>query len=167
MPRLPRHDGPGYRALRAGRQSVPAEWYVVTTCSAGLDLRPAASIIIEQARALEAEGLIKLYTIVVMPDHCHLVFELNTGPELARVMQLLKGRSSRAANRRLQRRGPLWQDGFHEHLLHSPREAYAAWWYVLANPVRRGLVARWEDHPHTYTVPYPEDRVSPPTGRPW
>jgi putative transposase len=161
------HKGPGHRALRVGRQSVEGEWYAITTSGRGLDLRLAGSVVIEQARRLEAEGLVALYTIVVMPDHCHLVFELKGSATLGRVIQLLKGRSARAANVSLARRGSVWCAGYHERLLRCADEAYAAWWYVLNNPVRRGLVERWEDYPFTYTIPYPEERVTPFTTRPW
>ena len=146
---------------------MAGEWYAITTCSRGVDLRPGASIVIETAKALDEEGLVALFAVVVMPDHCHLVFELRDGATLADVMQLLKGRSSHAINRVMGRRGALWQRGFYEHLVRSPDEGYAAWWYVLNNPVRRGWVTRWEDYPHTYTVPYPEERVTGAVRRPW
>jgi REP element-mobilizing transposase RayT len=146
---------------------VEGETYGVTTCGAGLDLRLAGPEITGQARQLDTEGYVVLYTIVVMPDHCHMVFRLQGDATLDGVMQLLKGRSARAANQRLGRRGSMWRRAFFEHLMHSPDETYHAWWYTLNNPVRRGLVENWEEYPFTYTVPYPEERVSPPTGAPW
>jgi putative transposase len=141
--------------LRAGRQSVPSEWYAVTTCSVWPDLRPAGDKIIAEARRLEDEDLVELYAVVAMPDHVHLLFALLGEVTLGRVMKLFKGRSSRAANKVLGGSGSLWQRAYYDHLIRGRDESYAHWWYILQNPVRRNLVEEWEDYPHTYTVPYP------------
>ncbi len=143
-------DGPGHRALRAGRESVAGEWYAVSAGSAGFDLRLVAQEIIAVARALEAEGLIDLCCIVVMPTHCHLLFELREACDLAGAMKRLKGRSSREANAALGRRGPLWRAAYHDHLVRTEDDARAQWWYIIENPVRAGLVDEADQYPHTY-----------------
>ena len=144
---------PGHKALRIGRESVHYEWYAATVCANGVDLVPAAPAIIDAARALADEKLIALHCIVVLADHCHLMFSLSGGKTLAEVMQRFKGRSSRLANRALGRRGPLWQPAYYEHLIRDPEDAYSHWWYIVQNPVRRGLVERWQDYPWTLAIP--------------
>jgi hypothetical protein len=42
----------------------------------------------------------------------------------------------------------LWQRGFHDHALRQDDDLAAAARYVIANPVRRGLVKRVADYPH-------------------
>jgi len=144
-------EHPGHRALRAGRESVAGEWYAITTRGAIEDLRPVARVVIDEARRLEGEGYIRLHVIVVMPDHCHMMFELLGPSSLPRVMQLIKGRSSRTANQALSRKGPLWMEAYYEHLIHDGRDAHEQWWYFVQNPVREGLADRWDDYAHTYT----------------
>jgi len=144
---------PGHEALRAGRESVPHEWYAVTVCANGVGLVRVARVIIGVAQQLAVEGLITLHCVVILPDHCHLMFSLSGDKTLSEVMRLFKGRSSRLANRTLRRAGPLWQSAYYEHLIRDPGDAYSQWWYIVQNPVRRGLVEQWHDYPWTLAVP--------------
>ncbi len=42
----------------------------------------------------------------------------------------------------------IWQEGFFDHLLRHDESLDQKWAYVRENPVRAGLVARWEDWPY-------------------
>jgi putative transposase len=42
---------------------------------------------------------------------------------------------------------PHWQKTFFDHVLRSAESYTGKWHYVRANPVRAGLVKRWEDWP--------------------
>ena len=44
--------------------------------------------------------------------------------------------------------GALWQCGFHDHALRREEDLLGVARYVVANPVRAGLVARVGDYPH-------------------
>ncbi len=85
---------------------------------------------------------------VLMPDHLHLFAAFAPGaPQLSKWMAALKGALS-AVWRAQGRRAPFWQKGFFDHVLRS-RESYAEkWLYVRENPVRAGLVKRWEAWPY-------------------
>jgi putative transposase len=82
---------------------------------------------------------------VIMPDHVHLFvrgFDLELGRWVGMLRQLLA--KARPAN---ERDGTVWQEGFFDHLLRSGESYAQKWEYVRDNPVRAGLVARWEQWP--------------------
>jgi REP element-mobilizing transposase RayT len=83
-----------------------------------------------------------------MPDHFHGLVTLGEGADLATLMRLLKGASARAVNRVLARRGPLWQPAYHDRALRRDEDRLAAARYIVANPLRAGLVRRLGDYPH-------------------
>jgi hypothetical protein len=43
-----------------------------------------------------------------------------------------------------------WQPGCFDRLLRSEESLHDKWLYVQENPVRAGLVKRWEDWPYRY-----------------
>jgi hypothetical protein len=43
-----------------------------------------------------------------------------------------------------------WQPGCFDRLLRSDESLHDKWLYVEENPVRAGLVTRWEDWPYRY-----------------
>ena len=62
-------------------------------------------------------------------------------------MRSLKGRTSRIVNELRQTRGPVWQPGFHDHAVRSGEDVVAIARYVVANPLRAGLVRSVGDYP--------------------
>ena len=58
-----------------------------------------------------------------------------------------KGASARRFNLALGRQGSVWRDGFHERAIRSHENLRAAARYLVANPVRAGLVASVADYP--------------------
>ena len=87
-----------------------------------------------------------LHVVVVMPDHVHMIVTPITDYErmrifpLCQIMHTIKSYSAHEINKRLSRRGPIWQDESFDHVLRSSESLDAKIAYVLANPVRRGLV---------------------------
>jgi hypothetical protein len=53
-------------------------------------------------------------------------------------------------NRALDRKGRVWQAESFDHVLRSSESLDEKIGYVLENPVRKGLVDRWEDYPWTW-----------------
>jgi len=84
---------------------------------------------------------------VVMPDHLHWLVQLAEGTSLDRLMRTVKSVSSRQINRKLNRSGRLWQAGYHDHALRKTEDMVATARYVIANPLRAGLVERIGDYP--------------------
>ena len=68
--------------------------------------------------------------------------------QLSAVVGKIKSHSSRLINRLHGTRGqPIWQRGFHDHALRKDESVLAAARYIIANPLRAGLVRRVGDYP--------------------
>jgi REP element-mobilizing transposase RayT len=86
------------------------------------------------------------YIAVIMPDHVHMILTPLTDCEQMRIFPLrqithtIKSYSAHEINRRLGRTGSIWQDESFDHVLRSSESLDAKIGYILANPVRRGLV---------------------------
>jgi REP element-mobilizing transposase RayT len=99
---------------------------------------------------------IDLQVVVVMPEHVHLIFTPlvnvpgRTVWSLAEITDAIKGASAHKLNRALGQKGRVWQAESFDHVLRSSEGLDQKVQYVLENPVRRGLVSRWEDYPWTW-----------------
>jgi REP element-mobilizing transposase RayT len=141
----------GHRALRRGRASSAGQTYLLTTVTA--DRRPwfaqwdaaraACAALHEESRAA---GLV-LHGWVLMPDHLHLLASLGAGCSLPSAMHRLKSASARAANRAIGRKGRLWARAYHDRALRRDESVIAVARYIIANPIRAGLVRRAGDYP--------------------
>jgi REP element-mobilizing transposase RayT len=86
------------------------------------------------------------YAYVVMPDHVHWLFQLVGPTSLALTLRHMKGRSARRINLARFAKGPVWQPGFHDRALRNGDSAELAGKYIVANPVRAGLVTNVDDY---------------------
>jgi len=75
----------------------------------------------------------RLVHFSVQGNHIHLVVEAPDAVQLGRAMKGLEVRMARALNKVMNRRGRVFADRYHSHLLRSPREAANAVRYVLEN----------------------------------
>lgn len=139
------------RKLRSGRHSEPARIYLVTTLTRQrlplfTDLH-CGRLVVREMHKLDQGGLVDSLAFVLMPDHLHWLFSLRQGT-LAVLMQRLKGSSSRQVNLCHGRPGrQIWQAGYHDHALRREEDMRAVARYVVANPLRAGLVNRIGDYP--------------------
>ncbi len=104
----------------------------------------ARTVILDTCVALHEE-LCWLTCSVVMPDHVHAIVS-SSEITLADLMKRLKGRSSFLANRAIQRTGPLWQHESFDHIIRNSESISLKMDYICNNPVRAGLVERWQDY---------------------
>jgi REP element-mobilizing transposase RayT len=138
------------RALRKGRFSETGRTYLITTVVH--ERRPIFAewqigrVLVGELRAAEDLGLAQSLAFVVMPDHLHWLVTLQSS-NLPALMQRIKGHSAIAINLALASRGQLWQRGFHDHALRKEEDLRAAARYIVANPLRKGLVERIGDYP--------------------
>ena len=101
-----------------------------------------------------------LKVAVVMPDHVHLIFtplvdyEAMEVCSLAEIMDAIKGASAHKINKVLGRHGRVWQAESFDHVQRSSESLDAKIAYVLANPVRRGLVQDWHEYPWLWRKPF-------------
>jgi len=89
----------------------------------------------------------KTLAYVVMPDHLHWLMQLDDDIALGPLMRTVKGVSSWRINKALNRSGRLWQPGYHDHALCKEDDLVTAARYLVANPLRAGLVKRIGDYP--------------------
>ncbi|WP_290631264.1 transposase [Aquisalimonas sp.] len=147
MGRNPR--SPGYAALRRGRVSLPDHFYLVTTATH--DRKPlfrtlgTGRIVVRELQRLSPVAT--TYCYVVMPDHLHWLLQLNGDTTLKDAVRGLKGRSARTITRTTSHTAPIWQPGFHDHGVRRDADLRAMARYVIANPLRAGLVERVGDYP--------------------
>src|SRR4030081_3561338 len=69
----------------------------------------------------------------IQGNHVHLIVEASDKHSLSRGMQALMIRMARALNRMMHRRGSVFADRFHAHVLRSRREVAHALRYVFGN----------------------------------
>jgi len=95
-----------------------------------------------------------LYGLVVMPDHVHLALVPICRPQgptpIAEIMQAIKGASAHRINRLLNRRGKVWQEESFDRASRKEEQFTEKLYYMLANPVRAGLVSNPLDYPWTW-----------------
>lgn len=87
----------------------------------------------------------RLPGFAVMPDHLHLLVLPAVGDSLSVLMQDLKHVSARAINAMRRRKGKLWQKGFFDRFMRTPKEFFETLDYMHKNPVRKALVSASTD----------------------
>jgi putative transposase len=148
----PQQKPAGHRGLRRGRVSMPGHVYFITsvcagrTCRfAGHDVACAASAVVAGADSWHDATVLAW---VLMPDHLHLLLELGLQHTLQGVMQRGKSLIARAAHAAAGTQGEFWQPAFHDRALRRDEDVRAAARYLIANPLRAGLVERMGDYPY-------------------
>jgi REP element-mobilizing transposase RayT len=145
---LPRQ--PNSHLLRRGRYSECGRAYLVTVVvhqrqPLFRDFQLGRLLVAEFKRAHDA-GLVNSLAWVVMPDHFHWLFDLNS-TTLAGVMRQTKSRSTLSINRARCSREKFWQRGYHDRALRVDEDLLKMARYIVANPLRAGLVEHIGDYP--------------------
>ncbi|MDX6446348.1 MAG: REP-associated tyrosine transposase [Blastocatellia bacterium] len=90
----------------------------------------------------------------IMPNHVHSVFAplatADTPESLSSIMHSLKRNTAKRANKVLGRSGAFWEHESFDHYVRNRSEWLRVTKYVLENPVKAGLVTKWEDWPWNY-----------------
>lgn len=141
---------PASHRLRTGRHAEPNRIYLLTANTLGRE--PVFNdfalgrLVVHQFQQAQNLGLATTLAWVVMPDHFHWLIELNS-PSLRDLMRRTKSLSAREVNLATFRRGPLWQQGYHDRALRREEDLQNVARYVVANPLRAGLVKRLGNYP--------------------
>ena len=127
-----------------------------------LRIHAVASILKEQIHKYD-NLYYELISYCIMPNHVHLLldtsFQQNNamkGVPLNKILQLIKGASAFYSNKLLNRSGTFWMSESYDHFIRSDRELDNIHCYILDNPVKAGLVSKWEDWQWTYSKYPPE-----------
>lgn len=141
-----------YNDLRKGRYSGKNHVYFVTTVISYRRQLFRDLIINREViccmKELHETGMLNSIAWVVMPDHVHWLFSLEDGIELGQVIKIFKGRSARILNQCLGLSGKFWQKAYYDHAIRKDEDIKSIARYIVANPLRAGLVERIEDYPH-------------------
>jgi len=81
---------------------------------------------------------------VIMPDHIHWLMQVKEGGELSAIVQKVKSLTTKDI--KLDGEIPLWQKGFNDHALRAEEDILDVARYVVANPLRAGLVTSLKNY---------------------
>ena len=109
-----------------------------------------AGLLIDVLRSLVAERKFKLCDFVIMPDHLHLLLEVEGEMTIEKAMQLVKGRFSHRLGKEFGYKGEVWQRGFSEVQVLNKESMLQHREYIEKNPVKAGLVESHEMYPFCF-----------------
>ncbi len=145
------------------RLSLEAYRQLGAICSITVALRERRPVFLDQ---LVAEGAVDVldqlatrtgtpvYAYCLMPDHVHLLIGPSPSCDIIDFVGQFKNLVQRLAWRHgIQ--GRIWQTSFWDHFLRVDEDIPRAANYILNNPVRRGLVTRWEEYSHSGSFVFP------------
>lgn len=151
-----RTSNSGHRALRRGRASLTGQIYHVTAATLKrapifVDYRAAQAA----CRCFENPAILhdaRMLAWVLMPDHAHWLIELGEAQSLGKLVHGLKAFSAINVNGCMDRRGPAWNRAYHDRALRRDEDILAVARYIIANPLRAGLVSSVGDYPYWDTI---------------
>ena len=104
----------------------------------------------------------RLIAYCLMSNHAHVVIDtaehsfkpthdgVSAPYPLTDTLKRLKGRSARFCNQALGRSGKFWRHESYDHVVRDQKEYEQIVWYTLNNPVKAGLVEKWDDWKFTF-----------------
>lgn len=137
---------PHAKNLRKGRHSEPNQIYSITTVT--IDRKPvfidfyAARCVIAVLRQEHHLQRAETLAFVLMPDHLHWLMQLGMTADLSTVVGAVKSVSAHRLGENI------WQEGFHDHAVRKDEDLRNIARYIVANPLRAGLVTNIGDYPH-------------------
>jgi putative transposase len=125
--------------------------YYITVCTeprrsilANIEIHGSFKIFAERAK--EYSVLVGRY--VLMPDHAHFFAAFTPrSPSLSKWMKSWKNYLLKTL-RHMGIPAQHWEKDFFDHVMRSAESYDEKWRYVRENPVRAGLVKRWDDLPY-------------------
>ena len=147
-----------YRRRLPHLQKAEADLFV-TFCTGGPLILPgeARSLVLEHCLREHGQRIV-LHTVVVMPNHVHLLLSPLRDRDgwpfpLVDILLSLKSATAHRINKLLNWEGPMWQEESFDHVLRSDESLREKCEYIRRDPVRAGLVRRPEDYPWLWVNP--------------
>ena len=97
---------------------------------------------------------LKIYHWAIMPNHYHLLIEINEPEQISKVMAGINICYSRYHHKRYHGLGFLWQGRFKSQPIQKEKYLLACGRYIERNPVRKGLVKEAKDCPYSSAKHY-------------
>ena len=144
MDRVTTIPAKGTSETRIGRFSECNRIYHVTTVThqrSTVFNRLANGRAVVKAMKCEQEcGGSTTLAFVVMPDHLHWLVQIDGSRSLSETVCVVKSGSARQINSGARVLRRIWQRGFHDHAVRREEDIVNIARYIVANPVRAGLV---------------------------
>jgi putative transposase len=132
--------------LRIGRHSQANQIYHVTFTTKNrapiFKIFANARLLINTLKQSDELQHTNTLAFVVMPDHVHWLFTLGYKHQLHNVVKTIKSKVSIKIGMHL------WQAGYYDHAIRKDEDIVNIARYIIANPIRAGLVKRVGDYPH-------------------
>jgi putative transposase len=132
--------------LRKGRYSQANHTHhITTTTSKRLSLFVEFYLtrkIINTIKQSDKLGYITTLAFVIMPDHIHWLMQLEDKATLQQVIRSMKSQTAKVIGY------PIWQPGYYDHAIRKDEDIVHIARYIIANPIRAGLVKKVGDYPH-------------------
>jgi putative transposase len=116
-----------------------------------------AQVLVKAFRESAEGSRIRIAHYSIQGNHLHLIVEAASAEDLARGIQGLSVRVARRLNARAGRRGPVFADRYHSHVLDTRREVVNAVRYVTGN---------YQRHAREYLRPGFRDPFATQPGKP-
>ena len=139
----------GYANLRKGRHSETGLYYHIV-----ISIKNRARIfenfnlarkVIHCIKDSDTAALTETLSFVVMPDHIHWLFILKES-SISKCIRRVKSQFSRVTGLKV------WQEGFYDHGIRSDESLINVARYIVANPLRAGLVESVGEYSHWDSV---------------
>ena len=116
-------------------------------------------VAVDVLRAHVEKTKVVVYAYCFMPDHVHLVLRPSRTCDVVTFVGQFKNLCQRAAWQ-LGVTGAFWQSSFHDHALRFSDQLETFVGYVLNNPVRGGLVQRWQEYPFAGSLAFTAEQLA-------
>jgi REP element-mobilizing transposase RayT len=132
-------------------------WFFVTICThrrlSWFKDPVVSSWLVDRLKETAASQQFLLHAWCVMPDHLHILVQgANDASNLPDFVRRFKQRTAHEARKRFGL--CLWQRYFFDHVLRPKESPDPIAWYILMNPVRKGLCARPEEYPFSGSLTF-------------
>jgi putative transposase len=119
-----------------------------------LHVERAAQVLVKEATRWRCDLVIYLF----MPDHVHLVLQgAGEDSDTYRAMRSFIQRTGYLFSKA--GLGIVWQKDFYDHILRTEVDLSNQVRYILRNPVRAGLVSRWQEYPYKGSTAFDLDQL--------
>ncbi|WP_204105511.1 MULTISPECIES: transposase [Spirulina sp. CCY15215] len=133
-----------YKKKLPTREKPNGIYFITFSTWEKLELNPDARQIVLDSCLFFHEQRYYLYTVVIMPDHVHLLIKPYAKNDkeywtLGSILHSIKSYSSKQIPRVMKHIGKIWQDGRYDRLIRDRAEFLNTWEYIRQNPVKAGL----------------------------
>ncbi|MCQ8879464.1 transposase [Pseudoalteromonas shioyasakiensis] len=138
------------KKLLKGRHSIKGHFYAITICCQ--NNRPlfynfqTACIAAQAIQRFQDSGAVNTICYSLMPDHLHWLLQLQD-KTLSEVMRQFKSMTTVKINKHTGAQNQVWQRNYYEHRIRNESDLIHQARYIVANPLRAGIVSRVEDYP--------------------